>query len=45
VRVTLDQARWTNEFRVVDTVTRRGATGRTLDTFVVENGHPGALPL
>jgi alkaline phosphatase D len=44
-RVTLDQGRWTNEFRVVDTVRTPGAPGHTLDTFVVENGHPGALPL
>jgi alkaline phosphatase D len=43
VRVTLEQGLWTNEFRVVDTVTRPGAPGYTLDTFVVENGHPGAL--
>jgi alkaline phosphatase D len=45
-RVTLDQGRWTNEFRVVDSVTRRPAPpGHTLATFVVEHGHPGALPL
>jgi alkaline phosphatase D len=42
VRVTLDQGRWTNEFRVVDSVVRRNQPGRTLDTFVVENGRPGA---
>ena len=43
MRVTLDQGRWTNEFRVVDSVVQRNAPGYTLDTFVVENGHPGAL--
>jgi len=45
VRVTLDQGRWTNDFRVVNTVTQPGATAQTLSTFVVENGKPGALRL
>jgi alkaline phosphatase D len=44
-RVTLDQGLWTNEFRVVDTVKQRGAPAHALATFVVENGHPGALLL
>ena len=43
--MTLDPGLWTNEFRVVDTVTQEGAPGYALDTFVVENGHPGALLL
>jgi alkaline phosphatase D len=42
VRVTLDSARWTNEFRVVDTVRQPVATAHTLATFVVENGVAGA---
>lgn len=45
VRVTLDQGLWTNEFRVVDSVTRPVGPGRTLATFGVQNGVPGALRL
>jgi alkaline phosphatase D len=42
VRVTLDSALWTNEFRVVDTVRQPVATASTLETFVVQRGVPGA---
>jgi alkaline phosphatase D len=44
VRVTLKPDRWTNEFRVVDTVSRsENVQTTTLATFVVENGKPGAV--
>jgi alkaline phosphatase D len=42
VRCTLAQDAWTSEYRIVDTVTRRGATASTLATFAVEDGRPGA---
>jgi alkaline phosphatase D len=44
VRVTLEPERWTNEFRVVDTVRRReNVTTSTIASFAVEHGKPGAL--
>ncbi len=44
VRVTLVPERWTNEFRVVDTVSRReNVTTSTIATFAVEHGKPGAF--
>jgi len=42
VRCTVDRERWTSDLRVVDTIKRPGAPIRTLATFVVENGRPGA---
>ena len=42
VRVSLDSDRWTNEFRVVDTVLQPVAPASTLATFEVENGVAGA---
>jgi alkaline phosphatase D len=43
VRVLLVPGLWTNEFRVVDTVSRsENVQTTTLATFVVENGSPGA---
>jgi alkaline phosphatase D len=44
VRVLLEPGLWTNEFRVVDTVSRsENVQTTTLATFVVENGKPGAV--
>lgn len=46
VRVKLTPDRWTNEFRVVDTVSRsENVSTTTIATFAVENGKPGALRL
>jgi alkaline phosphatase D len=45
VNVTLDQGLWTNEFRVVDTVTAGTATASTLASYVVQHGQPGAVAL
>ena len=43
VRVTLDPERWTNEFRVVETVSRsENVPASTLATFYVDHGTPGA---
>src|SRR4051812_18720484 len=42
VKCTLTPDTWTSEYRVVDTVRRPTSPTRTLATFVVENGHPGA---
>jgi alkaline phosphatase D len=42
VLCTLTADRWQSDFRVVPTVRRRGVTARTLASFVVENGRPGA---
>ena len=43
VRVTLEPERWTNDFRVVETVSRsENVPTTTLATFVVEHGKPGA---
>jgi alkaline phosphatase D len=39
-----EQERWTSTFRVVDTVLTPGAPTRTLATFAVEDGRPGAQP-
>jgi len=44
-KVTLEPARWTNEFRVVPTVRRTDVAATTLATFLVENGKPGASQL
>ena len=46
VRVTLDPERWTNEFRVVETVSRsENVRAWTEATFYVEHGVPGAKRL
>ena len=43
VRVLLEPERWTSDFRVVETVSRReDVPTTTLATFVVEHGVPGA---
>ena len=42
VRCTVDRQRWTSDLRVVDTVEQPNASIRTLRTYVVENGQPGA---
>jgi alkaline phosphatase D len=43
VRVLLEPERWTNDFRVVETVRRReNVPTTTLATFVVDHGVPGA---
>jgi alkaline phosphatase D len=42
VRVLLDPAHWTSEFRIVATVRAQQATASTLATFMVDNGKPGA---
>jgi alkaline phosphatase D len=43
VRATVEPTRWTNEFRVVDTVTKEQATASTAAVFAVEHGKPGAV--
>uniref|UniRef100_B8HNM8 Alkaline phosphatase n=1 Tax=Cyanothece sp. (strain PCC 7425 / ATCC 29141) TaxID=395961 RepID=B8HNM8_CYAP4 len=43
VQCTLTPDRWTTHLRVVDSVAQPGAPLRTLATFVVENGRPGAV--
>jgi alkaline phosphatase D len=35
--------RWQTDLRVVSDVRDRGATARTLASFVVEDGRPGAV--
>jgi alkaline phosphatase D len=42
LRCTVIRQRWYAHLRVVDTVERPGAGIRTLASFVVEDGHPGA---
>jgi alkaline phosphatase D len=42
VKCTLTPDTWTSEYRVVDTVLQPTSPTRTLATFVVENGRPGA---
>jgi alkaline phosphatase D len=45
VRVSLDQQVWRSDFRVVDTVRRRENVATwTLESWIVENGKPGAAP-
>lgn len=44
VRNTITPTEWTADYRIVDTVTTRGATGQTRATFTIENGIPGATP-
>lgn len=44
VRCDVTPQRWTSTFRVVDTVLVPGVPTRTLATFVVEDGRPGAQP-
>jgi alkaline phosphatase D len=44
VRCSVERERWTTDFRVVDTVANRNAPARTLSSWVVENGRPGAVP-
>jgi alkaline phosphatase D len=41
-RCTVIHQRWYADLRVVDTVERPGAAIRSLASFVVEDGHPGA---
>lgn len=41
-RCTVIRRRWYTDLRVVDTVERPGAGVRTLASFVVEDGRPGA---
>jgi alkaline phosphatase D len=41
-RCTVIRQRWYTDLRVVDTVERPSAGIRTLASFVVEDGHPGA---
>ena len=41
-RCTVIRERWYTDLRVVDTVERPGAGVRTLASFVVEDGRPGA---
>jgi alkaline phosphatase D len=44
VRVELDRQAWHSDMRVVDTVKRReNVPARTLSSWVVENGKPGAI--
>ena len=45
VKVTLDSALWSGEFRGLDDVRKPDAVTSSLATFVVENGKPGALRL
>lgn len=42
VRCDIDRQQWTSTYRVVDTVLVPGAATRTLATFTVEDGRPGA---
>jgi alkaline phosphatase D len=42
LRCVADHKRWRTDLRVVDTVERPGAPVRTLASFVVEDGRPGA---
>ncbi len=42
VRCTLDRGQWRTDYRVVNFVTRPGAPVRTRESFVVEDGVPGA---
>jgi len=42
VRCTMDRGQWRTDYRVVDFVTRPGAPVRTRESFVVEDGVPGA---
>ena len=44
-RCDLTPQSWTSEYRVVDDVRTPGTPARTLRTFVVENGRPGARPV
>lgn len=44
VRCTLDRTRWHTDFRVVDTVTDPDAPVRTLSSWAIEAGRPGAQP-
>jgi alkaline phosphatase D len=41
VRCLLDHERWRTDLRMVSTVSRPDAS---VETFVVEDGRPGALP-
>jgi alkaline phosphatase D len=43
VRATVEPARWTTEFRVVDTVTAEQSPASTKAVFAVEHGKPGAV--
>lgn len=42
VRCDLTPAQWTSDYRVVDDAKLAGQPTRTLATFAVENGRPGA---
>jgi alkaline phosphatase D len=44
VRVELDHEIWRSDFRVVDTVTRRTVPAYTAESWMVQNGQPGAFP-
>jgi alkaline phosphatase D len=44
VRCQLTPARWQSDYRVVDAVTRTGATIRTRASFLVESGKAGTMP-
>ena len=45
VRVEVDRDTWRSDFRIVETVTRReNVAASTLESWVVENGKPGAIP-
>jgi len=44
VRNIVTPTEWTTDFRAVDYVSRPGAPIRTLASFVIANGQPGAVP-
>ena len=45
VHVALDHEIWRSDFRVVETVRRReNVAASTLESWIVENGQPGAVP-
>jgi len=44
VRNVVTRTEWTADFRKVDYVSRPGAPVRTLASFVIEDGQPGAVP-
>ena len=45
VRVELDRETWRSDFRVVDTVLQPDVPARTLESWIVHHGVPGASPL
>ncbi len=44
VRNIVTPTEWTTDYRAVDYVSRPGAPIRTLASFVIANGQPGAVP-